>query len=179
MPSFAGTLSRSDLAAVVAYVSTLNGIANPAINAGPGGAESKTERPLSSDAAKGRQLFSDAVRGFGRCSTCHEVNGIGIPVATPIAEIPANAQALRSLATPHVSTSTIGGEQMPSLLVSNTSRGVVFYDLTNSPPVLRTVDQSSVTSKEGSTWRHSSAIGSYNDAELNAILEYLRAVAVH
>ncbi|MBV8842707.1 MAG: c-type cytochrome [Bryobacterales bacterium] len=178
MPSFAGTLSRSDLAAVVAYVSTLNGIANPAVAANVGGAESNAGPALSANAAKGRQLFSDAVRGFGRCSTCHEVNGLGISVATPIAEIPANAQALRSLATPHVLTSIIGGEQMPSLPVSSTNRGVVFYDLTSSPPVLRTADQGSVTSKEGSPWSHSSAIGSYNDAELDAILEYLRAASV-
>src|SRR5258708_3463558 len=36
MASFAATLSRPDLAAVVAYVATLNGIANP--NVGAGGA---------------------------------------------------------------------------------------------------------------------------------------------
>jgi mono/diheme cytochrome c family protein len=177
MPSFAGKLSRPELSAVVAYVSILNGIANPRVNSGPADSESSSGPPLSTTAAKGRQLFSDAVRGFGRCSTCHEVNGIGIPVATPIAEIPASAQALRSLATPRVSISVFGGEQMPSLLVSNTSRGVVFYDLTSPPPVLRTADAGSVTSKDGSTWRHSSVIGSYSDAELEAILDYLRAVA--
>jgi hypothetical protein len=29
---------------------------------------------------------------------------------------------------------------------------------------------------DGSKWRHSSVIGAYNDSELAAILDYLRAV---
>jgi len=175
MPAFAGTLANPDLAAVVAYVATLNGIANPSVatGAGRGAASGPT---LSAGEARGRALFSDAVRGFGRCSTCHEVNGIGISVATPISQIPANAQALRSLETPQVSTATIGGESMPALLVSKTTRGVIFYDLTSSPPVLRTSDPAAVTTADGSAWKHSSAIGSYSDAELEAILAYLRAM---
>ncbi|HEY2842965.1 MAG TPA: c-type cytochrome, partial [Bryobacteraceae bacterium] len=81
MPAFAMTLSRSDLTAVVAYVASLNGVANPTIagSRAPGPAPLR----LSADAARGRVLFSEAVRSFGRCSTCHELAGIGIPVATP------------------------------------------------------------------------------------------------
>ena len=119
MPAFGATLSRADLMAVVAYVANLNGIANPSINLGPGpGAAGPPEPPLSPEAERGRALFFDAVRGFGRCSTCHEVNGMGIPVTTPIAAIPANAAALRALATPDVRTATIDGEAMPALIVS-------------------------------------------------------------
>src|SRR5579864_3401256 len=61
MPAFGTTLSRADLTAVVAYVASLNGITNLVNNSGP-------SRPavvkLSGDAARGRDLFSDAVRGF-------------------------------------------------------------------------------------------------------------------
>jgi mono/diheme cytochrome c family protein len=176
MPGFAATLSRPELVAVIAYVATLNGIANPNVNAGPPGENAPSGPPLSGEATRGRELFSDAVRGFARCSACHEVNGIGIPVSTPISRLPATPQALRSLATSQVSTATLAGESMPVLLVSRTSRNVIFYDLTNSPPVLRTVDATSVTTADGSTWRHSSMIAVYNDTELAAILAYLRAV---
>ena len=175
MPAFATTLSRPELSAVVAYVATLNGIANPNINAAPPGGAPRGGPALSAEAARGRDLFRDAVRGFARCSTCHEVNGIGIPVATPMAQVPATAQALRSLANLPVSTATLGGEPMPALIVSKTSRSVIFYDLTTSPPVLRTVDPASVSLADGSTWKHSVAIASYNDTDLAAILAYLRA----
>ena len=174
MPSFAATLSRADFTAVVAYLAALNGIANPS-PAVPGSAPPAPAPTLTPEAARGRALFSDAVRGFGRCSTCHELNGIGISVATPISEIPANAGALRSLSTPQVSTATANSESMPALVVGNTRGAVIFYDLTTVPPVLRTIDPAAVKIAEGASWRHGSVVASYNDAELTAILEYLRA----
>src|SRR5437867_2975345 len=70
MPPFANTLSRSELTAVVAYVARLNGIANPSIN--PGSSRDSLPEtsgpPLSAGSARGRELFSDAIRSFGRCS---------------------------------------------------------------------------------------------------------------
>ena len=65
---------------------------------------------------------------------------------------------------------------MPALLVSKKANTVVFYDLTSAPPVLRTESPAAVQTREGSTWRHASVIGAYNDAELSAILAYLRTV---
>ncbi len=178
MPPFTNALSRADLIAVVAYVAELNGIANPTIAAG-GGRDGLLEPPaapvLSGDAARGLSLFFDAVRSFGRCSTCHEVNGIGMPVAAPIAAVPASLAALEALETPRVSTATVGGESMPALVLSNKSQAILFYDLTTTPPVLRTEAPAAVQKRDGSNWRHSSAIGSYNEAELTSILAYLRA----
>jgi mono/diheme cytochrome c family protein len=173
MASFSATLPPADLNAIAAYVATLNGIANP----GVGGRGATAAGPaLSGDAARGRALFSDAVRGFGRCSTCHEVGGIGIPVAVPIAKVPANAAALKSVATPSIATATLSGESMPVLVLSKRSQSVKFYDMTTPPPVLRTVEPSAIQISEGNAWKHSSVIGAYNDAELTAILAYCRAV---
>jgi mono/diheme cytochrome c family protein len=176
MQAFANTLSRAELNVVVAYVGRLNGIASPSVAAGGGPAETASGPALSAEAARGRQLFSDAVRSFGRCSTCHEVNGIGIPVAAPIMTIPNNAAALKALATPRVSTATVSGESMPILMLSNRSQAVLFYDLTATPPVLRTETPAAVRLREGSDWRHASVIGSYNEEELSSILEYLRVM---
>ena len=176
MPSFATMLSRPDLVAVVAYVATLNGIASP--NVGGGGASSTvSEGPtLTGEAARGARLFTEAVRGFGRCSTCHEVGGFGVSVAAPIAKVPASAAALKALPTPNVKTGTLGGESMPALVLSEGKQSTLFYDLTAVPPVQRNAEPGSVKFTDGSNWRHSSAIGTYNDSELAAILTYLRAV---
>jgi mono/diheme cytochrome c family protein len=171
MPAFGATLSRADLTAVVAYVGSLNGLTiSTRIDRGPSAAR------LSGDAARGRDLFSDAVRSFGRCSTCHEIGGVGIPVATPIAKVPTDAAALKTLATPQVSTVILGGESMPALVVGKKANAALFYDLATPPPVLRTEAPGSIQTREGSTWRHAAVIGSYNDAELSAILSYLRTV---
>jgi len=180
MPAFAGKLAAGDLSAVVAYVASLNGIAaSPARISGAAAASERPQPPrqLSTDAARGRQLFFDAVRGVDRCSTCHEVDGLGIPVAGPFSAIPADVRALRALAAPHVKTAALQDDTMPALVVSSGSRGVVFYDLTTRPPVLRTVEPTAVKLTDGSPWRHASALGAYNDDALDAVLAFLRAVA--
>ena len=171
MPGFATVLNRGELFAVTAYVASLNGITvrNPA-------PEAETEKKLPVEAERGRELFFDAVRGFGRCATCHQVDGFGIPVTTPIAKIPADAAALRQLPASDVKTASADGDSFPALVVSQGKIQTKVYDLTSPPPVLRTFASASVSLKDGSAWRHASVLGSYNDAELGAILAYLREV---
>lgn len=176
MPAFRTALSGPALIAVIGYVAGLNGIADAKITLGPGGTvpQEPGGPALTPEAERGRALFFDALRGFGRCSTCHEVNGVGIPVTTPIAQIPANPGALRALATPDVKTATVDGEAMPALIVSQTKTHALFYDLTSVPPVLRTVDPETLKVRDGSAWRHDSVIGAYNDAQLESVLAFLR-----
>ena len=176
MASFTTRLSRPDLVAVIAYVATLNGIANPDVSM-DGAGDAVSARPtLTGEAARGARLFSEAVRSFGRCSTCHEVGGFGIPVAAPMAKVPASAAELKALVTPDVKTGAMGGETMPVLVLSEGKQGAAFYDLTSAPPVQRNAEPGSVKFTDGSSWRHSSVMGTYNDSELAAILDYLRAV---
>jgi mono/diheme cytochrome c family protein len=167
MPAFAATLSRSDLTAVAAYVAALNGIS--------GSTAAPAPRALSPEAARGREFFSEAARSFGRCATCHEVNGIGIPVSTPIAVVPPNVASLRALAAPHVRTAVVDGETIPALVVSEGKRGTILFDLTSSPPVQRSLEPGTVKLTDGSNWKHGTVITSYTDTELSAILAYLSA----
>jgi len=162
--------------AAITYVARLNGIANPVVNLGPPGpaAAGPSEPPLTPEAERGRALFFDALRGFGRCSTCHEVNGVGISVTTAIVNIPADDAALRALQTPGIQTVTLDSEAMPALVISQGKTRALFYDLTSVPPVLRTVEPGTIKVTPGSPWRHASVIGAYNDAELGSILAFLR-----
>lgn len=178
MLPFGKSLSSADLAAVVAYVASLNGITNPELmfNASPGEQREAEESILSKEAARGHDLFYDAVRGFGRCSTCHEVRGMGVPVTTKITAVPSDVGMLRELTTPQVRTATLRGEAMPVLLLSQGKERTLFYDLTSVPPVLRTVDSTTVEITKGTNWRHASILSSYDDAELAAILDFLREV---
>ena len=177
MPSFATKLPRPDLVAVIAYVATLNGIASPNIAMGGGTAAASTGPKLTGEALRGARLFSDAVRGFKRCSTCHEVGEIGTSVAAPIGKVPSTAAELKALATPNVKTGTMDGESMPVLVLSEGRQSTVFYDLTSAPPVQRNAEPGAVKFTNGSTWKHSTAIGAYNDSELSAVLTYLREVS--
>ncbi|HTR38750.1 MAG TPA: c-type cytochrome [Bryobacteraceae bacterium] len=177
MQGFAGRLPNADLAAVISYVAALNGVVNPNPGFGGPAATGPSGPQLTGEAARGALLFREALRGFGRCSTCHEVGGFGISVASLIAQVPASVDALKALATPNVKTATLDGESMPALVLSDGKQGAQFYDLGATPPVERDVLPGSVKFSEGSGWRHASAITAYSDAELNAILAYLHAVA--
>jgi hypothetical protein len=170
MIAFGSTLSRGDLNSIVDYVARLNGVTQAGAAAGRGAAPAK----LTAEAAKGKALFSEAARSFGRCSTCHEVGGLGLAVSAPIKTVPASVVLLKGLTTPRVVTAMVAGESMPALVVANKSSSFVFYDLTSPPPVLRTEVPGAVQTKEGSPWRHAETLRAYSDAELSSILSYLR-----
>jgi mono/diheme cytochrome c family protein len=169
MQGYGSTLARADFNAVVAYVASLNGVE-------PRGTASPSPEParLSPEAARGRDLFFDSVRGVDRCSTCHQVQGLGIAVA-PIANIPATAFALRNAATPDVRTARVGADRFPTLIVSDGGRRTVLYDLTTPPPVMRTVESAAVAIANDNAWRHAAVVKSYDDRELESILAFLRS----
>ena len=173
MPAFGSVLAPPELQAVIAYVDTLNGITPSAMQVPPRGPASGKLPP---EAAKGRSLFFAATLGFSRCSTCHQLDSLGIAVADPLVRVPESVQALRDLATPQVSTANVAGESFPALIVSKGGSQTKVYDLTSLPPVLRTIPAAEVTVQEGSAWRHAGAVAGYTEGELEAIVAYLRAV---
>lgn len=105
MPEFGSTLERADLLAVVAYVDSLNGVMPPPNPF----AQAAAPRKLPPAAQHGRQLFADQARSFDRCSTCHQVDGIGIAVALPFVSVPESVAVLRALESPDIQTATAGG----------------------------------------------------------------------
>jgi len=167
MAAYKNSMDVRDLATVVAYVASLNAAVSESARA---------SRTFTGPAEQGRNLFSQASRGFARCSTCHQGNGIGIAVAPPFARVPATVEALKSLATPSVVTARAAGESMPALIIARRAQEVVFYDLTSAPPVLRTLTPDAVQITEGSSWRHASALGTYTEMELAAVLAFLRGL---
>ena len=178
MPGFGGKLDARDLNAVIAYVGNLNGLPVEAVTAGRGAGRGPggPARSLPADASKGRALFFDSTRGFGRCSTCHQLDGNGLGIAEPINHVPERAAALRALATPRVRTFSSGTESFPAEVVKNSSSETIVYDLTSPPPVRRTFSNVKVSLDESSHWRHADVIQSYSDQELEPILAFLRAV---
>ena len=172
MPSF-GDMERADLLAVIAYVDSLNGI-TPTVNPALAGAGMRPRLPP--DAQRGRELFADQVRGLTRCSICHQADGIGIAVTLPLASIPASVAALRQVATPQIETATAQGDTFPALVLNRNGAQTKLYDFTIPPPVLRSFEKGTVTFKPGSPWKHEAMLAPYNDAELESVLTFLRAV---
>jgi mono/diheme cytochrome c family protein len=167
MQGYGSSLARADFNAVVAYVAKLNGIE-------PRGGATDTTPKLSPEAAHGRELFFDAVRGVERCGTCHQVQGLGIAIAN-IATVPKNIAGLREPEMPNVRTARVGADRFPTLIVSEGGKRTVLYDLSVLPPVLRTIESKDVGIVDYNAWLHSTITKSYSDRELESILSFLKA----
>lgn len=181
MPAWKDRLKDEDIRAVVAYVVSLaiaTDAAPPANPMPPGvGPASLPVFSGPPQAARGRTLFSDPARE--NCAVCHAVAGRGIAIGPDLTAASALLNRVHSTESRHVLTASLqSGEQFPALLVSQAGDEVRLYDLTSTPPVLRTFARSQIVSlKQGSAWRHDDVSKKYSAAELEDIVAYLRWAA--
>jgi len=167
MPAFREQLKPDDLAAVAAYVVSLN--ANHAEEAA-----TVASRAMPPEVERGRSLFFDPGRP-GACGSCHEIDGRGTPVSIALQEIrTARLGNLRTIESPNVVTVRTSGEQpFPAVVVEKSAGRTRVYDLSSRLPVLRTFEPPEVVLEPGSSWSHQAATGLYTEAELAAVSRYL------
>lgn len=170
MPGFKQRLNASQLDDVVAYVVKISGgdmntLKSSAKAAGQG---------MPAAAAKGRELFFDALRGVNRCGTCHALEGIGSAIGPNLASGgPHSETAIRAGKPSSIRQARLkSGENFPALIVEQ-GDWVKLYDLGASPPVLRTLAKGEAGFTGNSAWRHANATSNYTDAELAAVASYL------
>lgn len=184
MAGFSSVLSPEDLNAVMSYIADLNGLVNPVFsindplnNLGVVVIDPR-QSILTGDPALGRELFFDAyLKGVNRCSSCHELEGKGISVATPIMTVPASVAVMRALQTPSVKTVRLNNEESPVLVVSKGAMSTQLYDLSAALPVLRTINSDvPLMIEDGSQWQHADHIQAYTDDELGLVLQFLGAI---
>ncbi|MBL8294284.1 MAG: c-type cytochrome [Bryobacterales bacterium] len=179
MPGFKNQLAAGPLEAVIAYVVKISGG-----NYVPG-ASSATFTPaaaMPADAARGKALFFDAVRGVHRCGTCHSLEGMGTAVGPNLATVSApdsvTVAAIRKGRGVGIRLATVAGEApFPVLVMEQTAGSFRLFDLSANPPVLRTIPKGEVTLSGGAVWLHSDSVRNYTDQELAPISAYLRWLA--
>ena len=169
MPGFKSNLDSAKRNAVVAYVLKISGGDTSKVGSLAQGAAAEA---MPAEAKRGKDLFFDAYRGVDRCSTCHALEGLGIPVGPNLATAGPYPKTVR-LAT------TKSGERFPALVVEQKSDAIRLYDLTTPPPVLRTFARGEVTLSGGSGWAHVQAASKYNASDRAVIDAYLKWVSSH
>ncbi len=186
MPAWRGRLKDDDIRAVVEYVASLASATDPAppANPMPPGVGPATTASFNgpAQAGRGHALFFDAARD--NCGACHSVGGRGIAIGPDLTALPVKPAddvmtAIRAERSQHVVVARLkDGEQFPALRAEQSGEQVRLYDLTSTPPVLRTLDRGELLSlTEYPAWRHSDFAKSYTPAELNDIIVYLRWAA--
>ncbi len=173
MPAWRGQLSEEELRAVVAYMLSIS--AHPAALPSGETRQEAAARPMPARVKTGRELFFDAVRGT-RCGTCHALENWGVAVGPNLAAVRVRSiEELRRPPARSVKTARLASsEEFPALLVEQKDGWVRVYDLTVAPPVLRTVAANELGWREPARWDHAAFVRSYTDAELQAVLDYLR-----
>ena len=167
MPAFGGKLKAEDIEAAAVYIVSLAG--------GTDNNRAGAPAVVPSEFRQGRGLFFDSARP-GACGACHEVGGWGNQVSLALQDLPrVRLEDLRAIETPAVVTARPEAEKpFPAVVVEKTKDRIRVYDLSSRLPVLRTFSSGEVELAPGSDWRHRDAAVLYTDAELAAIMRYLR-----
>ena len=185
MPAWKDRLREDDIRAVAEYVASLASATDPAPppNPMPPGVGPATLPSFNGppQAARGYAYFFDATRE--NCGVCHAVGGRGIAVGPDLMQSAKGASDLISgihaTRSRYVLTAKLrNGEQFAALLAEQSGNQVRLYDLTLTPPVLRTFGRSDIVWLDSkSTWQHEDFVRNYASAELGDIAVYLRWVA--
>jgi mono/diheme cytochrome c family protein len=140
MPGWKDRLKDADVRALVSYVLSLSG------NSGtPAPAAATGANPVTAVDRPGKAVFLE------HCGSCHTGQGAGAAVAGDISgrtELPASTKRVRTVKLKD-------GETFPSLVAGEEAGVVRVYDLTEPPPVKRSLERGEIASiEQGAAWSH-------------------------
>jgi mono/diheme cytochrome c family protein len=126
---------------------------------------------------RGQTLFMDAAKG---CSSCHALKGQGTAVGPDLKIISQMApraivMMMKGTLTQYVQTVKLKtGEPFPAMPGKKDDKTVAFYDLSKTPPELRTVDKADVESmRNNETWKHPPVVREYTAEQVADIVAYV------
>jgi putative heme-binding domain-containing protein len=184
MPSFKDSISPAELEMIVAYVMSLSPN-NHVEDAGPAAAPAPaaSAAPLSPKAQAGQAIFFDLSRP-GACAACHSYKEQGGPIGpdlTGIAKRPPRDiyRAMVKPAVPNadytmVSVATADGQTAAGILKGKTDAAVQIYDLSSTPPVLRSFYGAKV-GPAPATPPYTHDLGGLSKDDLAALITYLKS----
>ena len=118
------------------------------------------------------------------CGACHVLKGRGTAVGPDLrvlgrVGVRALVTAIRASRTQYVETIKLKqGEPFPGMKVSESPASDQYYDLSKSPPELRTFPPSDIESKtDNSVWKHPPSQGGWTNEQLADIVAYIRWAA--
>src|SRR5579872_7160257 len=127
---------------------------------------------------RGEALFVENSRG---CATCHSLKGHGTAVGPDLSAIgrlspAAMVTAIRSSMTQYVQQVKLkSGASFPAMPAGEDEKGARFYDLSKTPPELRAIDRSEISSAAAQDqWKHPPSAGGYTLQQFADIITYIR-----
>jgi len=132
---------------------------------------------------RGRQLFTNATKGIA-CKTCHSLGGVGTAIGPDLTNMASNGSVHSIVMTMHMTMTAYvvrvktNVSSFPGMLKQKYGDKVEYYDLSQIPPVVRTLYTNQIISTErDEKWRHPPAIANYTAQELADVIAFLKFAA--
>lgn len=131
-------------------------------------------------AARGQAMFFDE-NVVMHCGGCHSLAGKGTAVGPDISRLArlnarAIVMAIRATRTQYVQAIKLkAGGEFPGMPAAKDNGTLRYYDLSSTPPVLRTLEQKDVASiGDNATWKHPPESGGYTAQQLADVIAYIK-----
>ena len=148
MPSFKDSLSQAELNMIVGYVMSLSPNNHAEDTGGAAPAPAQPAAPLSAEAQAGQAIFFDLSRP-GACAACHSYKEQGGPIGPDLTGIAKRTPGdiYQAMVKPNpinpdypmYKASERDGKPVIGVLKQRTDQLVQIYDLSSTPPVLRSL----------------------------------------
>lgn len=136
--------------------------------------------PPTAQTKRGHDLFLKSPKGTP-CATCHSMAGVGTAVGPDLKNLTALATprgmvaAMQMQMTENVQLVKTKDASFPGIQKQKQGDQVQIWDLSATPPVLRTLTSQDIVSMNRDTqWKHPPATADYSSQELADIIGFLR-----
>lgn len=133
-----------------------------------------------SQAARGQAMFFDE-NVVMHCGVCHSLGGKGTAVGPDISRLArlnarAIVMAIRATRTQYVQAIKLkAGGEFPGMPAAKDNKALRYYDVSSTPPVLRTLEQKDVASVgDNATWKHPPESAGYTAQQLADVIAYIK-----
>jgi len=189
MPSFKGTYGEAEIRQIVAYVESLSpdSAAGGSASSADASAIAAPAAPLSPQAARGEELFFDLAKPAA-CAACHSYRDAGGPVGPDLAALSSRSPRDLYQAILHpaansdaqaVAVTMRDGAKLAGIKHDEKRDAIRVYDLSSTPPVMRTLPKPDVTKIEPLTGKPAYAhdLSHYSKDGILALIAFLKSGA--
>jgi mono/diheme cytochrome c family protein len=139
--------------------------------------------PEPAQSQRGRQLFLTSTKGVA-CGTCHSMAGVGTAIAPDLTNMATYApprglvSTMHMTMTEHVLLVKTNAGNFPGLLKQKQGDESEFWDLSQTPPVVRKLASKEIVSVDrDQKWQHPPSVTEYTPQELADLIGFLRWAA--
>jgi len=132
---------------------------------------------------RGRELFTNAKKGVA-CKTCHSLGGVGTAIGPNLTNMASNGSVHSIVMTMHMTMTAYvirvktNVSSFPAMVKQKYGDRTEYYDLSQIPPVVRTLFNNQVISTDREEkWRHPPAVANYTTQELADVIAFLKFAA--